>query len=88
MLHDFRSRRRRAEMIDADQRPLVTRPAFPAERRSGFDRHTPFECRRKNAFAVIVALCGEQVPAGHAHDARFHTVTGQLFLRFHTEGHF
>ncbi len=69
LLEDRAGRGARAEVVDADDRPLVARVALPAQRDAGLDRDALPHGRRQDAVAVRLVLGLEPLPAGERDDA-------------------
>ena len=62
-------RRRRAEVVEPDDRALVADPALPAERHADLDADALADRRRQHRVAVRLVLRVERLPAGERHDA-------------------
>ncbi len=64
VLEDRARRRRRAEMVEPDDRALVADPALPAERDTDLDADTLADVRRQDLIAIRLVLGVEPLPAG------------------------
>ena len=70
VLEDRPGRRRRAEVIEPDDRALVADPALPAERHADLDADALAHGRRQDRVAVGLILGVEPLPARQRHDPR------------------
>src|SRR5690349_23375954 len=68
LLEDRPGRSARAEVVETDDRALVTDPAIPAHRHAGFDGDPRTHRRRQDGLAVGGVLELEPLPARHRHD--------------------
>ena len=69
LLEDRAGRRRRAEVVEPDDRALVADPALPAERDAGLDADPLADGRRQDRVAVRLVLALEALPARERDDA-------------------
>ena len=70
LLEDRAGRRRRAEVVEPDDRALVADPALPAERDADLDADPLADGRRQDRVAVRLVLGLEPLPARQRDDAR------------------
>ena len=64
VLEDRLRRRRRAEMVEPDDRALIADPALPAERDTDLYADTLANVRRQDQIAIRLVLGVELLPAG------------------------
>lgn len=60
------------EVIDTDELALLADPALPTEAAAGLDGHAPGDGGGQHALLVLSGLSGEQLPAGHGHNAHLY----------------
>src|SRR3954470_2657910 len=83
VLEDRPGRRRRAEVVEPDDRPLVADPALPAERHSDLDADALAHIRREDRVAIRLVLRLEALPAGQ----RDHASRDPVVVQGPTGGH-